>query len=105
MINGIRSRLQANHRKNEQWRQGVEVMRLGNVQGLAALSDEELIAQDHGIPSRSNEMELQRRLKVAIRDLADETRKARVWATWGTGVVAVLTLVLVALTIVLAVKG
>lgn len=105
MINSIRSWLRNNHRKNEQWRQSAAAMRLGSVKELAGLSDEELIAKDPSIPSRSHQMELERRLKVAITDLTAETRKARVWAAWGTGVIAVLTLALVALTVVLAVNG
>jgi hypothetical protein len=105
MINSIRARLRANHRKNEQWRRDVEAMRLGNVQGLAGLSDEELIAKDPSIPSRSHQMEMQRRLKVAMTDLTAEAKKARIQAAWGTWVLIALTLALVALTVVLAVKA
>jgi hypothetical protein len=50
-------------------------------------------------------MEMQRRLKVAIAELTRETAKARIWAAWSAGVIVVLTLVLVALTIVLAMKA
>ena len=51
-----------------------------SVQGLAGLSDEELIARDPSFPSRMYQTEMQRRLKVAIQELTRETAKARWWA-------------------------
>jgi hypothetical protein len=77
------------------------------VRSLQELTDDELIAQ---APARSSlshphhEMEMQRRLKDAIVALTTETTKARWWAFWGAIAIGVLTLVLVALTIVLALK-
>jgi hypothetical protein len=77
-------------------------------QGLQNLSDEELISQS---PARSSlsyahhEMEMQRRLKDAIVGLTTETTKARWWALWGAVAISALTLVLIALTIVLALKS
>jgi hypothetical protein len=50
-------------------------------------------------------MEMQRRLKDAIVGLTTETTKARWWAFWGSLAIGALTLVLVALTIVLALKA
>jgi len=75
-------------------------------QNLAALSDEELITTAQARTSLSrpyNEMEMQRRLKDAIQELTKETTRARIWAAWGTAALAALTVVLVALTVVLAV--
>jgi hypothetical protein len=78
------------------------------VRGLRELTDDELIAQS---PSRSSlsyphhEMEMQRRLKDSIQALTNETAKARWWALWGSVAIGALTLVLVALTIVLALKA
>ena len=68
-------------RKNyEQFRRDVEAANVRSVQGLAGLSDEELIARDPSISSRTYQMEMQRRLKVAIQELTRETAKARWWA-------------------------
>jgi hypothetical protein len=75
---------------------------------LQALADEELIAR---APARSSlshayhEMEMQRRLKDSIEAQPVESRKARIWAAWGTAGLAVLTVVLIWLTIVLIGKG
>ena len=78
------------------------------IRDLAALSDEELMAK---APARTpfafpwHEMEMQRRLKDSIEELTKETAKARWWAFGGSVVIGLLTLVLVALTIVLALKA
>jgi hypothetical protein len=72
---------------------------------LEEQSDRDLIKTASGPQDHTNEMELQRRLKIAIQALTEETTKARIWAAWGTAVIGVLTLALVALTIVLAVKN
>jgi hypothetical protein len=50
-------------------------------------------------------MEMQRGLKVAIQDLAAETVSARRSANRGAVILVVLTAALVALTVVLALKG
>jgi hypothetical protein len=50
-------------------------------------------------------MEMQRRLKDSIEALAAETSKARWWVFWGVVAIGALTLVLVTLTIVLALKA
>jgi hypothetical protein len=76
--------------------------------GLRDLSDDELIAQAEARTSLSHpyhEMEMQRRLKDSIQALTNETAKARWWAFWGSVAIGALTLVLVALTIVLALKA
>jgi hypothetical protein len=81
------------------------------VNKLAGLSDEELIATNPAIPSESHQMEMSRCLRAAIRQLTAETIAARksadlasariVWLTVG---LVLLTAVLVALTVVLAVR-
>jgi hypothetical protein len=77
------------------------------VRGLRELTDDELIAQ--AAPPRlsppRHEMEMQRRLKDSIEALTTETAKARWWAFWGSVVIGALTVVLVALTVVLALKA
>lgn len=81
---------------------------LSAVDGLRSLSDDELIAQAEFRNSLSrprHEMEMQRRLKDSIEALTVETTKARWWAFWGSAAIVALTLVLVALTIVLALKA
>jgi hypothetical protein len=76
-------------------------------QELAALSDEDLITKSAARSSLSHpyhEMEMQRRLKVAIQEQTAESVQARRAANRiGVALVA-LTVVLVALTIVLAVR-
>jgi hypothetical protein len=78
------------------------------IHGLAELSDEDLIAKT---PARTpvtfpfHEMEMQRRLKVAIQEQTAESVRARRAANRiGIALVA-LTIVLVALTVVLAVRS
>jgi len=76
--------------------------------GLRDLPDDELIAQAQARTSLSHpyhEMEMQRRLKDSIEALTTETARARWWAFWGSLAIGALTLVLVALTIVLALKA
>jgi hypothetical protein len=72
------------------------------------MTDEELISAAEARTSLSHpyhEMEMQRRLKDSIDALALETRRARWWAFWGTVAIVLLTAVLIALTVVLAVHG
>jgi hypothetical protein len=74
---------------------------------LQDLADDELIAAappQSSLARPHHTMEMQRRLKDSIEALTAESRKARIWAAWGSAVVGALTLVLVALTIVLAMK-
>ena len=80
-------------------------MRLDGVRRLSDLTDEELIATDPTIPGARHQMEMQRRLKVAIQDLTAETVSARRSANRGAVILVVLTAALVALTVVLALKG
>jgi hypothetical protein len=78
------------------------------VRGLRELTDDELIAGAPAGTSLSHphhEMEMQRRLKDSIEALTKESRTARWWAFWGSVAIGALTLVLVALTIVLALKA
>jgi hypothetical protein len=90
----------------------VRAQHLDSVNRLAGLSDAELIASTPAIPSQDHQMEMNRRLKVAIAELTAETVAARrsseragTRLVWLTAVVVLLTAALVALTIVLAVKG
>jgi len=83
----------------------VDARRHDSVNQLGKLSDAELIAKDPGIPNVSHQMELDRRLKVAITDLTTETIDARKASDrtarrlmWLTIVLVILTAVLVALT-------
>ena len=86
----------------------MEARRRSRLQGLAALSDEDLIAAAPARTSLSHpyhEMEMQRRLKASIGELIAESVRARRSAFWIGAVLVALTLVLVALTIVLAVRS
>ncbi len=101
----IQSWLRARHAKDERWRRDVQVMHINGVRQLADLSDAELIANDPNIPGARHQMEMQRRLKVAIEALTVETVIARKAANRGAVIIAGLTAVLVALTVVLAVRS
>jgi hypothetical protein len=101
----IQSWFRARNAKNEQWRRDVQAMHINGVRQLADLSDAELIANDPNIPGARHQMEMERRLKVAIEDLTAETILGRKVATWVAAIIAALTAVLVALTVVLAVRG
>jgi hypothetical protein len=105
VIRTIRSWLRAQHSKNEQWRRDVEAMHLDGVRRLSDLSDEELIAADPTIPGTRHQMEMQRRLKVAIQALTAETVTARKSANRGALIIVALTAALVALTVVLAFRN
>jgi len=100
----IRSWLGTQHAKNEQWRRDVKAMHLDGVRRLSDLSDEELIATDPAIPGAKHQMEMQRRLKVALQALTAETVIARKSANRGALIIVALTAVLVALTVVLALR-
>jgi hypothetical protein len=105
MTSRIQSWLRARHAKNEQWRRDVQAMHVDGVRQLADLSDAELIANDPNVPSARHQMEMQRRLKVAIEALTAETVLGRKVATWLAVIIAALTAALVALTVVLAVRS
>jgi hypothetical protein len=90
--------------KDEKWRQAVQAQHLDSVNKLASLSDAELIATDHSIPSLTHQMEMSRRLKVAIMELTRETVAARRSSERVGRLLVLLTAVLVALTVVLAVR-
>jgi hypothetical protein len=109
--NRLQAWFQRRQRKQEQWRQAVHEQHVDGVNRLAQLRDAELIAQAPGFPSPGHQMEMDRRLKVAITDLTTETIASRTSSdrtarrlVWLTSVVVVLTAVLVVLTIVLAVR-
>ena len=108
----LRNRLRQRRTKEQQWRAQVRAMNVDNVNRLASVSDAELIAAAPGIPSQTHQMEMSRRLKAAIMDLTVETiasRKSSERAArrlvWLTVFVMLLTAVLVALTVVLAVRS
>jgi hypothetical protein len=90
------------------WARAGRERSVSRVRGLWELTDDELIATSPARSSLSyahNEMEMQRRLKDSIVALTEETAKARRWSLGESVVIGLLTLVLVALTIVLALKA
>ena len=97
----VQSWLRARHTKNEQFRQAVRAMNVDRVRGLSDLSDVELIATDPSIPGSKHQMEMQRRLKVAIEALTVETIRGRKVGTW----LAVIGVVLTAVLVVVAVRS
>ncbi len=105
MTSRIRSWLRARHTKNEQFRRAVRARNVDSIRGLSDLSDVELIATDPSIPGAKHQMEMQRRLKVAMEALTAETVRGRKVSTWLATIIAALTAVGVALTIVLAVRS
>jgi hypothetical protein len=80
-------------------------MNVDSIRGLSELSDVELIARDRTIPGARHQMEMQRRLKVAIEALTAETVLERKAANRAAVTIIILTAVLVALTVVLALRS
>lgn len=101
----IRSWRRAQRSKNEEFQRAVRAMNVNGVRQLADISDAELIATDPSMPSARNQMEMQRRHKVAIEALTAETVLGRKVATWLAVIIAALTAALVALTVVLALRS
>jgi hypothetical protein len=109
--NRIQAFFQERARKNAQWRQAVDAQNVVRAREREHVSDTDLIATAPGIPNVTHQMELDRRLKVAIEDLtaevvtsrksADRLARRVVWASW---ILVALTVALVALTVVLAVR-
>lgn len=108
----IRQFRQRRKAQEREFRARVDAQNLNDVNGLAGLSDAELIATTHAIPSQNHQMELMRRLKVAMTELTGETiaarvssdrASARIW--WLNVLLVLLTAALVALTVVLAIKS
>jgi hypothetical protein len=103
--------MQRRKREEERSRQAQRDQNIETARQRQQVEDAELIASAPGFPGPAYEMEMQRRLKVAITDLtgeivtfresSDRTGNRVMWLTAG---VVVLTVVLVALTVVLAVK-
>ena len=108
IVRSLKTIMKDGERKLEAERRAANERVKSRIGHLASLSDEDLIAE---APARTpvafpwHEMEMQRRLKVAITALTAESRQARWWAFWGTIAIGLLTVVLIALTIVLAVNG
>ena len=71
--NIVRTWLKRRRRENEQWRHDVAAQHLHSVNQLANLGDAELIASSPSIQNVTHQMEMDRRLKVAIVDLTTET--------------------------------
>lgn len=99
-------------RRTEEKQQAAEVhaaaQRRTVAQKLAALSDEELITTAEARTSLSqplHEMEMQRRLKVAMQEQTAESARARRAANRIGAALILLTVALVALTVVLAVRS
>jgi hypothetical protein len=102
--NRVQAFFRRHRQKGRRWQQAVQAQHLDSVNQLASLSDAELIATDPSIPSVTHQMEMSRRLKVAITELTRETVAARKSSERVGRLVILLTAVLVALTIVLAVR-
>jgi hypothetical protein len=108
----LRQHMRRRHAAELEWRAQVRAQNVDNVNRLAGLSDAELIATNPGRANPTHEMELTRRLREAISDLTAETIEARRSADRQSGrlvgvtvAIAVMTGVLLALTVVLAVRS
>jgi hypothetical protein len=101
---GVQAFFRQRRQKDERWRQAVQAQHLDSVNQLASLSDAELIATDHSIPSVTHQMEMSRRLKFAITELTRETVAARKSSERIGVLLILLTIVIAALTVVLAVR-
>jgi hypothetical protein len=77
----MRQFIQRRKAQEREFRAWVDAQNLNDVNELAGLSDAELIATTHAIPSQNHQMELMRRLKVAITELTRETIAARAAGT------------------------
>jgi hypothetical protein len=111
-LNWFRAHLRRRAQTEQKWRAAVQAQRLDGINQLAQLSDAELIATTPAIPSENHQMELTRRLKVAIEKLTDVTVTAGKSADrassrilWLNVFLVLLTAALVALTVVLAVRS
>jgi hypothetical protein len=100
--NWLRKKLRERRRKDAEWRNRVREMHMDSVNRLADLSDAELIATTPAIPSQDHDMEMMRRLKVAVAELTAETiamressERASARLVWLTIVAVVLTAALV----------
>jgi hypothetical protein len=105
---GFRSMLQGRARKNREEGEARKAVRRAHLKGLAALSDDDLIAGTEiqaSFVTPYHQMEMQRRLKDSIDALAAESRRARWWGLWGTVGIGILTAALIALTVVLIVRS
>jgi hypothetical protein len=108
----LRRHVQRRKLKEQQFRARVRAHNVSSVEGLAALSDAELIATAPGIRTDTHELELSRRLKSAIEELTAETIAARESSdrasariAWLNVLLVLLTAALVALTVVLALRS
>ena len=112
LSNPLRSWYTQRRRKQEQWHRDVDAYHLATVRQREEISDEELIAREPGIPGAAHPMEMNRRLKAAVIELTGEVVASRRSADrlalrllWVNYLMAAMTAALVALTVVLAVRG
>jgi len=98
-------------RKQAEWWHAVDAQHLEIVRQRENVSDEELIAREPAIPGAGHQMEMNRRLKAAIADLTGEVTTSRrspdrlaTRIVWLTFILVVLTVALVALTVILAIR-
>lgn len=108
----LRRQVQRRRLADRQFRERVRAQHVDSVNQLAKLGDAELIATAPGLANETHQMEMSRRLKVAIGELTSETVAARrssdrasARIVWLTVVLVLLTAALVALTVVLAVRS
>lgn len=103
------AKVRANEQRTRQETLAAQQRGVSAVRGLRDLTDDELIAQTRGqnstAPAPHHEMEMQRRLKDAIHALTIEAKLSRRSADRWSLIIVVLTAVIVALTVVLALKA
>jgi hypothetical protein len=111
-VNWPRAWLKRRPQSEQQFRDQVRARNVDSVNQLAQLGDAELIATAPGLANETHQMEMSRRLKVAIQELTGETVAARESSdrasariAWLNVFLVVLTAALVALTVVLAVRS
>ncbi len=112
LLRPLRRHVRRRTLREQQFREQVRVRNVESVNQLARVSDAELIATAPGLTNETHQMEMSRRLKVAIQELTGETVAARESSdrasariAWLNIMLVVLTAALVALTVVLAVAS
>jgi hypothetical protein len=110
LLGPLRRHVRQRALRERQFREQVRAHNVDSVNQLAQLGDAELIATAPGLTNETHQMEMSRRLKVAIQELTGETVAARVSSdrasariAWLNVLLVLLTAALVALTVVLAV--
>jgi hypothetical protein len=72
-VTRLRALVRKRAQNQREWNAAVKAQRLDGINKLAELSNAELIATAPGIPNESHQMEMTRRLKVAIEGLTEVT--------------------------------